>query len=201
MRSRFRFFWGIVGILLLAGAGARAGSDWHDSPYASDWAVPPSYFGYPLDDLHPGYYGGGRYREYYSFGRGYGFAEFPDSVPGRWWLRPGRGYTTYSFPVPVAEPVEPVARLEVHVPADADVWLEGSQTRQRGTTRWFVSPALEPGRQYAYEVRFRWLEDGRALERTDTINVRAGDRVRLRLLTKSDPEPLPQPSRVKAQEP
>src|SRR5262249_61454712 len=34
----------------------------------------PSYYGYPLDDTTAGYYGGGRYREYYSYGRRFGWA-------------------------------------------------------------------------------------------------------------------------------
>src|SRR5947209_318707 len=42
----------------------------------------PSYFGYPLDDYSAGYYGGGRYREYYSFGRGYGVANYPGPLIG-----------------------------------------------------------------------------------------------------------------------
>src|SRR5262249_37440338 len=42
---------------------------------------PASIFGYNLDDPHPGYYGGGRYREYFSYGRGYGLANFPGPLP------------------------------------------------------------------------------------------------------------------------
>ena len=66
------------------------------------WVVdnPASNYGYNLDDPHPGYYGGGNYREYYAFGRGTGVANFPGTVPGpeyfwdwtapwrREWLRP-----------------------------------------------------------------------------------------------------------------
>ena len=63
---------------------------------------PASYYGYNLDAPHPGYYGGGDYREFYAFGRGTGIANFPGPVPGpeyywdwtnpwrRAWVRPAR---------------------------------------------------------------------------------------------------------------
>src|SRR5438046_10459097 len=44
------------------------------TPYAygpaPGYRLPPSAYGYPLDDYAGGYYGGGRYREYYAYGRG-----------------------------------------------------------------------------------------------------------------------------------
>jgi uncharacterized protein (TIGR03000 family) len=66
------------------------------------------------------------------------------------------------------------ARVKVTLPsADAEVWFEGQLTRQRGTQRGFVSPALEPGREYVYDVRARWTENGREVERSRTVRVRA----------------------------
>ncbi len=66
------------------------------------------------------------------------------------------------------------ARVKVTLPdADAQVWFEGQLTKQTGTQRGFVSPALEPGREYLYDVRARWNENGRAVERTQTVRVRA----------------------------
>src|SRR5437763_6784079 len=52
-------------------------------PYAPGpgYRLPPSAYGYPLDDYAGGYYGGGRYREYYGYGRGVGFADFPGPIP------------------------------------------------------------------------------------------------------------------------
>src|SRR4051794_11135935 len=49
--------------------------------YSSRYPVPPSYYGYPLNDTAPTYFGGINYREYYSYGRGYGLADFPGPVP------------------------------------------------------------------------------------------------------------------------
>jgi uncharacterized protein (TIGR03000 family) len=71
--------------------------------------------------------------------------------------------------------------LNLRVPASAEVWLEGSKTAQGGSFRSFISPALEPGRDYSYEIRARWMQDGRAIEQTRTVTIRAGDRLTLNL--------------------
>ncbi len=66
------------------------------------------------------------------------------------------------------------ARVKVSLPdPDAQVWFEGQLTRQRGTQRGFVSPPLDPGQDYVYDVRARWTENGREVERTQTVRVRA----------------------------
>jgi uncharacterized protein (TIGR03000 family) len=61
----------------------------------------------------------------------------------------------------------------VRVPADANVWLDGVATSQRGTVREFYSPVLEPGKRYTYQVRARWMKNGRPVTRTRTVRVRA----------------------------
>src|SRR5262245_51990752 len=45
----------------------------------------PSYYGYPLDEMSAGYYGGGRYNQYYSYGRGWAgsLADYPGPLPGK----------------------------------------------------------------------------------------------------------------------
>jgi uncharacterized protein (TIGR03000 family) len=66
------------------------------------------------------------------------------------------------------------ARVNVRVPdPGARVWIEGQLTQQRGERREFVSPALEPGSGYRYEVRARWTENGRDVEQTRSVAVRA----------------------------
>jgi uncharacterized protein (TIGR03000 family) len=67
--------------------------------------------------------------------------------------------------------------VEVRVPANAELWFEGSKTAQRGASRVFTSPALEPGSSYLYEVRARWTDKGDLVERTRTVRVRAGERI------------------------
>jgi uncharacterized protein (TIGR03000 family) len=66
-------------------------------------------------------------------------------------------------------------RLEFRVPEDAELWINGSNTKLKGALRQFVSPPLEPAQDYTYEVRARWLENGREVIRTRQLKVRAGE--------------------------
>lgn len=167
---------------------------------------PPSHYGYPLDNESTGYYGGARYREFYGYGRGYGWADYPGPVPGPMYRAESSGITPPKWlrpnspppPVPmhVAAPLESngrVAYLLVHVPPDAEVWLEGVLTKQTGATRLFVSPALAAGGQYAYTVRSRWRQDGREVEQTQEVAVQPGERLTVRFPTGPELETLPTP--------
>jgi uncharacterized protein (TIGR03000 family) len=73
--------------------------------------------------------------------------------------------------------------ITLRVPGSAEVWFDGSKTSQTGRLRSFVSPPLQPGRNYSYEIRARWMEAGRPVEETRKINVRAGDRDTLNFVT------------------
>lgn len=170
--------------------------------YTSRFPYPPSYYGYNLDETNPGYFGGGRYREYYSYGRGFGLANFPDSLPGH--IPPAylQAYRIgYSPPIVVTAPVlvpvpdgPDVARIDVRVPTDAEVWIEGAATTQTGPERHFVSPPLLRGRRYAYQLRARWTEDGQPVEQTEDLVVRAGDHASARFPVAPEPETLPAPT-------
>jgi len=77
------------------------------------------------------------------------------------------------------EPFEPweLRNVEVaaRVPADAKVWFDGTQTAQKGSERYFATPALERGKSYAYEVRASWTtSEGAAVTRTHEVSVEAG---------------------------
>jgi uncharacterized protein (TIGR03000 family) len=89
------------------------------------------------------------------------------------------------------------AALRVLLPADAELWVGDSPTAQRGADRQFVTPPLEGGRNLVYEIRARWTEQGRAVERTRTVRVFPGDRVTVDFLTPpAGPEVLPAPRRL-----
>jgi uncharacterized protein (TIGR03000 family) len=72
-----------------------------------------------------------------------------------------------------------VVRMNIRVPAKAEVWFDGSKTSETGSLRSFVTPPLERGKEYSYEIRTRWTEDGRPVEQTRKINIRPGDRLTL----------------------
>jgi uncharacterized protein (TIGR03000 family) len=72
------------------------------------------------------------------------------------------------------------AHLEVVVPADdAKIWFQGQQTKATGKVRQFDSPPLAGGSSYTYEVRAQWTEGDQTVTQSQTVPVRAGERVRV----------------------
>ena len=67
----------------------------------------------------------------------------------------------------------------VTVPADAELWFDGVKTTQAGPYREFVSPPLRPGHSYSYDVRIRWKDGERVVDRTRHITFSTGDQVNL----------------------
>jgi uncharacterized protein (TIGR03000 family) len=63
----------------------------------------------------------------------------------------------------------------VTVPADAKRYFDGVPTYQTGTTRTFYTPPLNPGKDYAYELKAELECDGRMFTQTKRILVRAGE--------------------------
>jgi uncharacterized protein (TIGR03000 family) len=72
-----------------------------------------------------------------------------------------------------APPRDNMARLLVLVPENAELWVNGTKTKQTGAQREFVSPALTPGKSYSYELKARWTENGKTVEETRTVHVQA----------------------------
>jgi uncharacterized protein (TIGR03000 family) len=77
---------------------------------------------------------------------------------------------------PRANASDLTAHVSVRAPADAEIWFDGTKTRQTGAVREFESPELMRGREYTYEVRARWTQDGKEVSRTRSIDVSAGAR-------------------------
>src|SRR5262249_48369023 len=76
--------------------------------------------------------------------------------------------------------VNDTVTINVTVPADdAKISFDGSMTVQRGKQRQFVSPPLQPGRAYTYDVQVSWKQDGREVTRNRRITFHAGDVVNL----------------------
>jgi len=74
-------------------------------------------------------------------------------------------------------PTEPTtADIEVRVPADAEVWFDGNKTSMTGPNRVFASPQLDPSKSYRYEIRARWMQEGKPVDLVRTVEVRAGQR-------------------------
>lgn len=69
--------------------------------------------------------------------------------------------------------------LAVDVPEDAKIFVNGQQTRSTGSHREYVSRNLDRGHTYSYEVRAEVIRDGRTIEETKRIELRAGQTAQL----------------------
>lgn len=191
------------------GSGSHSGhSGGHSSGYhggyhggGSGFYFAPGYgFGY-----YRGYYPGYPYYYPYQPYRYYSYPYYP--YRSRYYYYdygPEYSYNVYRVPrarytpAPAAESIpEDAVLFDLRVPAEAEVWFEGQKTSQTGASRQFVTPALERGYAYTYEIRARWTENGKPVERTRKIKVHAGDRLGMNL-TSAAPEEgtLPVPRRV-----
>jgi len=89
--------------------------------------------------------------------------------------------------------------IGVRVPENAEVWIDDQKTMQMGPMREYVTPALEPGRQFHYDIRARWTENGQEVVRDRQLGFHAGDRLRVDMLApqqsqlQTQPAPIPRP--------
>jgi uncharacterized protein (TIGR03000 family) len=84
---------------------------------------------------------------------------------------------------PSVSSAEAPVTIQVRLPEDAEMWVDGKKMAEKGSSRRFQSPPLAPGQDYVYELRVRWKEDGRTMDYTRNITVRAGDKLNLNLLS------------------
>jgi uncharacterized protein (TIGR03000 family) len=66
------------------------------------------------------------------------------------------------------------ATILVRLPADAKLTVDGSATQSTDSLRTFRSPPLQAGKDYKYTLRAEVMRDGKTVERTRDVNVRAG---------------------------
>jgi uncharacterized protein (TIGR03000 family) len=70
------------------------------------------------------------------------------------------------------------AYIWLRVPKSTEIWVNGVKTKQTGESRYFFSPPLTPGKKYSYQMRLRWLKDGKPVEETQSILIEAGLTIR-----------------------
>lgn len=141
-----------------------------------------------------GGYGNGGYSPYggviVPYGGGYNYSGYDPlvaSAPSAAYFTYGNtSYTTESpSPIPVYAPKPPpfatmppalplTALLQVHVPQDAEVWLDGQKMRSTGSRRHYRSPPLDPTKGYAYEIRARWRFEDKPIDDLRHVAIRAG---------------------------
>lgn len=67
------------------------------------------------------------------------------------------------------------ARLIVQVPAGARLFIDEQQMKSTSERRTFVTPVLQPGRTYYYEVRAEIVRDGRTVSENQRVILRPGE--------------------------
>jgi uncharacterized protein (TIGR03000 family) len=83
------------------------------------------------------------------------------------------------------QPPEPskapaTATVTVVVPESASVFFDGSATTQTGTQRQFVTPPLQPGRNFYYDIEARWTaQDGTTVDQTRHVLVTAAANIQV----------------------
>jgi uncharacterized protein (TIGR03000 family) len=173
--------WGVYGGWSYGGYYGLGYYGW-TYPYAYNWAFPsggywPGYYGYYggwpyysyayYPEVASGYsYYGTNYAPQYGYGvigssRTYGNASGTATESGYFG-------TTTSFP-------DTAALISVIVPPDAEIWFDNYKTKQTGPERRFLTPSLDPNRNFFYEVRARWMEDNRQVEETKKVIIHAGE--------------------------
>jgi len=66
------------------------------------------------------------------------------------------------------------ATIVVTVPADAKLYFDNAPTTSKSERREFVSPALQPGTEYSYNIKAEIVRDGKTEVKTEKVIVRAG---------------------------
>jgi uncharacterized protein (TIGR03000 family) len=73
------------------------------------------------------------------------------------------------------------ATIVVSLPAEAKLTIDGAATKSTSATRVFASPALEPGKEFVYNLKAELVRDGQTLTATKQVTVRAGDETNVTL--------------------
>jgi uncharacterized protein (TIGR03000 family) len=104
-------------------------------------------------------------------------------------VNPDPGYSPIyrTNPLYGVEPVEPIsrdtARLILQIPTDAEVWINGEKTPQKGARRIYESPKITNGKPFAFEVKITWLENDKRMNEERKLSLGAGESRTLMILS------------------
>jgi len=79
------------------------------------------------------------------------------------------------------------ATLAITLPSDAKLAIDNQPTSPLGENRRFVSPELQPGKDYLYVLKAEATRDGKLVELTKQVTVRAGEETKVTLDFSSAP--------------
>jgi uncharacterized protein (TIGR03000 family) len=71
------------------------------------------------------------------------------------------------------------ALIDVRVAPNATLTFDDQPTQQTGESRQFMTPPLEPGKNFSYTVHAKWQEGGRDMDQSRKVSVQAGQQARV----------------------
>jgi uncharacterized protein (TIGR03000 family) len=99
--------------------------------------------------------------------------------------------------VPEPPPTEETtARLNVLLPSEATLYIQGVRMDRTGSFREFISPPLVPGEVHTYNLHATWKENGRDVARDELVRVRPGERTDVDL-NRGTPREVQEPSTLR----
>jgi len=67
------------------------------------------------------------------------------------------------------------ATIIVSLPNEAKLMIDGTVTTSTSARRVFVSPTLNPGKEYHYNLKVEYVQDGKTVELSKKVVVSAGN--------------------------
>jgi uncharacterized protein (TIGR03000 family) len=123
--------------------------------------------------------------DYYGYPRRF-YDYFPEYAVGSYaaYRVPGADHQAY-YPQGAEEalaessftPDPNAVMIGVRVPPDAEIWVNGDKTQMSGRFREFMSPPLDPNKNYTYDLQAQWTQNGQVVSQERKIAVRAGQHV------------------------
>jgi uncharacterized protein (TIGR03000 family) len=167
------------------GYGGWGYGGYYGSPYYSGWGNRwygdtswPSYYGYSGSWYYP--------QTGFSYGTpSYYAAELPPSFAPDYYSenfsQPTMANNGMMYGAGAPENAN-AAFVTVRVPPDANIWFENYQSHQKGLVRNFISPPLNPGQQYVYDIKAEWMQNGKKVDQVRHVTVWAGGQTNVEFL-------------------
>ena len=166
----------------------------YNQPYYSSYGTPyystygtPSYSTYGTPS-YSGYFAPYSTQQYYFNGQGYTSPGTPmygsqpyTSMYENTYSGTQNGYDSYPripggmFNGSSQSYVRAPVYLRVSLPESATLTVEGVKTTETGGLRMFVSPPIDPGYDYVYDVTATWKEGDKEVTRTKKVHVAPGN--------------------------
>jgi len=83
------------------------------------------------------------------------------------------------------------ATLRITLPADAILTIDGQSTKSTSANRRFITPPLEPGRTYHYDLKAVFVRDDVTVTLRKTVTVVAGRQTTVSLVVPGSDSPAP----------